>query len=142
MEMDFVDPGCCEDCGKFVEREEQEECPACAGDVVETWKEECPKCGEEHYHRPHNECNCCGERSVEIGMHFPVLCYECSKTLGEIRQEINPCPNCGKTQGREDGETGLHICGNSNCRVKYYDSEDNREVYDRIRERRGIDTGE
>ncbi|WP_157573559.1 hypothetical protein [Haloplanus natans] len=136
----YVNPGFCEDCGKLLE--DQKKCPDCGGDVVETWEEECPKCGEEHYHRPHNECNCCGEKSVEIGMHFPVLCYECSKVLGEIRQEINPCPNCGETKGRQDGKTGLHICGNSNCRVKYYDSEDNREVYDRIRERRGLDTGE
>ena len=101
-------------------------------------KDECPKCGEEHKHLENNECNCCGERSVEIGHHYPVLCYECSKALNTVRSRLNPCPNCGQGAGQTQDDEGYR-CKNRNCRVKFFKSEGQDKVYEKILELRGIE---
>ncbi len=97
--------------------------------------EKCPECGELHEHRDNNDCACCGKRSVEIGVHRPVLCWECSKALSIVRKEINPCPNCGKGAGQSQDDEGYR-CRNRNCRVKYFKSETQDKVYTRILEKR------
>jgi len=101
-------------------------------------KEKCPKCGNQHKHRENNECNCCGERSVEIGIHYPVLCYECSKALTKVRKRLNPCPNCGKGAGQTTTTNG-YKCKNRNCRVNRFKSESNDKVYEKIMKERGVD---
>jgi len=101
-------------------------------------KEKCPKCGEQHEHQKHNECNCCGEKSVEIGIHYPVLCHECSKALSKVRSRLNPCPNCGQGAGQTVEENG-YKCKNRNCRVNFFESEGQHNVYDKILELRGIE---
>lgn len=131
-------PAFCKDCGKPVDLKEHEICPECKGELEETWKDECPTCEEEHYHRPNNHCRCCKQRSVEIGIHYPVLCYGCSKKLNEIRSRLNPCPNCGQGAGG-DPESEGYLCRNSNCRVQYFESEGDDKVYEKIREERGIE---
>lgn len=98
-------------------------------------KLDCPECGEEHENMEELACHACYESAVEVGIHRPVLCLECTKALNELRSELNPCPNCGST--RQDAlNKSNYICSNRNCRVKKYEGKRDVEVYQEVLEHR------
>lgn len=77
-------------------------------------------------------------RYVDWEEGHTVLCHECSKKLNQIRSRLNPCPNCGQGAGQNEDEEGYR-CRNRNCRVKYFASEGQDKMYEKILEERGIE---
>lgn len=96
---------------------------------------DCPECDGKHENMSDCACHACYDDAVEVGIHRPVLCLECTKALNMIREELNPCPNCGSSHMKTLNQSSYR-CTNRNCRVKEFKGERDVEVYQKVLEKR------